>query len=159
MRAKVATRKVASRSPRALTAALMVMLACATKGDHEASLSEREILQFIQGYDAAVLAKDTSALLEQLDSSYVYFGSRGSIQNRQWVVDLVTHPSYRLQDMTRTEIEPRLYGTFAVVATRWTATPYYMGTRYDDDQRCVLLIQRRGSEVRLLSEHCTEITE
>jgi hypothetical protein len=89
----------------------------------------------------------------------VYFSSRGQIRSRQWVLDMVGHPSYRIEDMSRTEIAPRIHGSMAIVGTRWTATPHYEGVRYDDDQRCVLVISKRSGSLRLLSEHCTQITE
>lgn len=105
------------------------------------------------------LDKDTALLESYLDSGYVYFNSRGAIRDRQYVLDSVGHPTYRVEDMSRTEIIPRIYGTLAIVATRWTATPYYQGVGYDDDQRCVLILSKQSGTLRLLADHCTEIID
>lgn len=118
-----------------------------------------EIRQFIEAYDKAWRNKDTMRLAELQDSNYVYFNSRGSVRDKQYVLDLVGHPSYRVEDMSRTEITSYIHSSIAIVSTRWTATPYYKGARYDDDQRCVLVISKKSGSLRLLSDHCTEIAE
>lgn len=124
-----------------------------------AAISEAEVLQFIEAYDRDWLAKDTLSIAERLDEQYVYYNSRGQIRSRQRVINLAGHPSYRVENMRRTEIAPAIHGSVAVVGTRWTATPYYQGNRYDDDQRCVLVLAKRAGAVQLISEHCTEILE
>lgn len=123
-----------------------------------AEITVQEITQFIGAYDTAWLDKDIARLADLQDPNYVYFSSRGAVLGAQYVLDLVGHPTYRTENMSRTEIAPYIHGSIAIVGTRWTATPYYKGKRYDDDQRCVLVISKESDSLRLLSEHCTQIT-
>lgn len=144
---------------------LLALGACDTRTDRVGTPSDQvkieisEIKQFIEAYDKAWLNKKTAHLAQLMDSSFVYFSSRGSVFGRQYVLDLVGHPTYRVENMSRTEIIPHIHGSIAIVETRWTANPYYKGVRYDDDQRCMLVISKQWDSLRLLSEHCTQITE
>lgn len=156
--------RLSQRASRCVSAVIVLAACCSgpsqtTSLPDQASVEEDEVIAFIEAYDTAWLNKDTLRLKGYLDSNYVYFSSRGAIRDRRYVLELVGHPTYRVEDMSRTEIIPRIHGWLAIVATRWTATPYYQGVRYDDDQRCVLILSKQSGSLQLLSDHCTEIMD
>lgn len=144
-----------------LIAACLGMLACAAASDGtggEAELSTAEVLATLQSLDEAVRQKDTAAVAVLLTDDYTYLSSRGGVRSRDWLLrDLLGHPSYRLDHSERGEVQVSLYGTTAVVSSRWRGEGSYNGEPVRDDQRCSLVMVKEAGRVRVAMEHCTQI--
>jgi hypothetical protein len=138
---------------------VFISLGCTQAQEPHQTLSVDEAVRFVEAWDRAQLNKEMDHLDASMDAQYRYFSSRGHVRDRNWVLEMVGDSSYSLPEVQRSEITPIIHGPTAVVGTRWTATPYYKGIRYEDDQRCVLVLQKRAETIRLLSEHCTEIVD
>ena len=115
------------------------------------------VLRAVAGYDAAWAAKDTAAVGRWLAPGYRYFTSTGGVWSRVQVLALLAAPEYRLARVERSALEARLTGTTAVVSSRWQGSGTYPGGRFDDDQRCSLVLVKDGTAWQLVAEHCTQI--
>lgn len=109
--------------------------------------------------DAAWNAHDTAAVARMMSHSYVYFSSRGDVVPRADFLAFLSEPSYRLDFVERSEIEPRFDGNTAIVSTRWRGRGSWKGESFVDDQRCSMVWHRAFDGWRLMSEHCTQITK
>ena len=115
------------------------------------------VLRAVAGYDAAWAAKDTAAVGQWLAPAYRYFTSTGGVWSRAEVLALLAAPDYRLERVERSALEAQLSGTTAVVSSRWQGSGTYPGGRFDDDQRCSLVLVKHGTGWWLVAEHCTQI--
>ena len=86
------------------------------------SISDNQINELIQRYDAAWLKKDVAAVSETMSPEYVYFSSDGKLSDRQWMLDFLQKKSYKLDRSERSEIEIHRTGSTAVVSSRWIGT-------------------------------------
>lgn len=146
----------------ALFAGMCVLIGCAgTAGNPsgEGKLSTSEVLSTLEAYDEAWAAKDTATVREFLTGSYTYFNSSGGVRSGDWLLrELLGHPGYQLDYSDRTEMQVTVFGTAAVVSSRWRGEGSYNGQPVRDDQRCSLVVVRDGVELKIAAEHCTEIT-
>ena len=123
------------------------------------SISDNQINELIQRYDAAWLKKDVAAVSETMSPEYVYFSSDGKLSDRQWMLDFLQKKSYKLDRSERSEIEIHRTGSTAVVSSRWIGTGSYDGKPINDDQRCGIVLSRVKGRWRIVSEHCTQIAK
>jgi ketosteroid isomerase-like protein len=123
------------------------------------SISDNQINELIQRYDAAWLKKDVAAVSETMSPEYVYFSSDGKLSDRQWMLDFLQKKSYKLDRSERSEIEIHRTGSTAVVSSRWIGTGSYDGKPINDDQRCGIVLSRVKGRWLIVSEHCTQITK
>jgi ketosteroid isomerase-like protein len=123
------------------------------------SISDNQINELIQRYDAAWLKKDVAAVSETMSPEYVYFSSDGKLRDRQWMLDFLQKKSYKLDRSERSEIEIHRTGSTAVVSSRWIGTGSYDGKPINDDQRCGIVLSRVKGRWLIVSEHCTQITK
>jgi ketosteroid isomerase-like protein len=121
------------------------------------SVTEAEVLDAIRAYDTAWSRRDTAAVAQLLADSYLYFSSVGDLKTRRYILgDLLANPTYQL-DSERSELRVQLYGSTAIVASRWRGTGTYEGKPVRDDQRCGLVLMKQDEGLRIVSEHCTQI--
>lgn len=132
--------------------------ACSAAPPADGSLTETEVIEAIQTYDRAWSRRDSTAVAKLLDASYVYFSSVGDVRGRGYILgDLLGNPTYQLIS-ERSELQVQLHGNTAVVGSRWRGSGTYEGEPVQDDQRCSLVLTRRGEALRIVSEHCTQIS-
>lgn len=134
--------------------ALIVLSSCKRA---PAPLTEAEVLNVINMFDSGWDHKNLHIVDAVLSPSYVYFTQSGSLFNRDSVVATAGEDSYKLSDMSRTELTVTLDGNTAIVSSRWKGKGYYRGTPFNEDQRCSLVIIKQDGKVEILSEHCTPI--
>jgi len=123
-------------------------------------LTTAEVLSTIQAFDEAWRGKDSAAVAAFLADDYSYSSSTGGLLTREWLLEeLLGDPEYRLDRSERNELHVVLYGTTAVVSSRWRGVGSYRGEPIRDDQRCSLVMVRDGARVRIVTEHCTQIAQ
>lgn len=118
---------------------------------------EQEMIHFIEDYDRAWNHKDAAAVGGFLASGYVYFSSRGQVESRRQVLDMLLSPKYTLASAERSEVKAYLMSGTAVISSRWKGHGSYDGKEFHDDQRCSVVVVRAGQGWQVLSEHCTQI--
>ena len=155
-------REVVGRMARSLAIALALgTTACAAAPDGpeaDGTLSTDEVLATLRALDDAVRNKDTAAVANLLAEGYTYLSSRGRVLTRDWLIhDLLGHPSYRLDHAERGEVQVSLYGSTALVSSRWRGEGSYQGEPVRDDQRCSLVMVKDAGRVRIAMEYCTQI--
>ncbi len=116
-----------------------------------------EVVDFVKSYDKAWDSKDVAFVESALAANYVYFTSKGGISSRQSTLDLLRSPKYILNAAERSEIDVYRTGDTAIVSSRWKGHGSYNGEEFRDDQRCSLVLARKGARWKVLSEHCTQI--
>ena len=128
------------------------------KDEKDASLTEAEIKNFVRKYDDMWGKRDTGMMKLAMDDRYIYFTSTGSVRNRNDILSWFT-PSdkYKVEKAERSEISIQLRGNTAIVSSRWVGTGSFGNEKFNDDQRCGLVIQKINGELKLLAEHCTQI--
>jgi uncharacterized protein (TIGR02246 family) len=103
----------------------------------------------------AWLDKDAETIDHLAASDYVYVGPNGSVLDRQAILAIIRSPSYRLAQGTRREIVVRQLGSDAVlVRHHYEGTGAFEGSEFIDDQRCVMVWEKRAREWRLVMEQC-----
>jgi ketosteroid isomerase-like protein len=118
---------------------------------------DQDVVHFVEEYDRAWNNKDAAAAGSFLAPDYVYFSSKGQVESRSQVLDLLLSPKYILASAERTEVKVyRMAGT-AVVSSRWRGHGSYDGREFHDDQRCSVVLVQKGQGWRVLAEHCTQI--
>lgn len=117
------------------------------------------VVAAVAAYDAAWERKDTVAAGRWMAPGYQYFTSVGGVWSRAEMLEFLASPDYRLDRTARSEVAVTVDGSTAVVASRWQGTGQYKGNPVNDDQRCGLVLVRRGQEWQLLAEHCAQIRE
>lgn len=137
---------------------LVSFSSCQNMADSEAAISKAEVLAFLHAYDAAWNKKDHKIVDSLYGTSYRYFTSVGGVSSRARNLEILVADYYRLDAAKRTEIEISVDGNTAVVSSRWKASGRWRGAPFDDNQRCGLVIQKQGSQLKLLSEHCVDIS-
>lgn len=134
---------------------LAALAACTPAGANQAN----DIRTVTAQLDSAWNARDTATVARMMSPSYAYFSSRGDVVPRAEFLAFLSEPSYTLDFVERSEIEPRFDGNTAIVSTRWRGRGSYKGESFVDDQRCSMAWHRAFDGWRLLSEHCTQITK
>jgi hypothetical protein len=104
----------------------------------------------------AWLDKDAATVERLAAEDYHYVAPSGLVLDRQDILGIIRSPSYRLDHGTRTEVVVRLLGQeAAVVRHRYRGAGSFEGTDFTDDQRCVMVWERQGSQWRLVMEQCS----
>lgn len=130
------------------------------ESSHESpeNISRDEVMAFIMTYDEAWNSRNNKAVDSLYASQYKYFTSVGGVSSRMRNLEILTADYYRLTTANRTEIEISIDGNTAIVSSRWQGNGIWKGEPFNDNQRCGLVIQRQGKQLKLLSEHCVDIS-
>jgi hypothetical protein len=101
----------------------------------------------------AWLEKD-AAIVERLAAAdYVYIAPSGLMMDREAILKIIRSPGYRLDRGTRTEIVIRALGRdAAVVRHRYQGAGTFEGASFTDDQRGLMVWEKRGEEWQLVME-------
>lgn len=141
---------------------LLFLLLAACQGPRPidaAVLTEDEVRAFIRDYDLAWEKRDTTGMRTLIDSNYTYFSSTGNTTSREKIIGWFTPADkYKVDTAYRREILITISHNTAIVSSRWTGNGTFGTESFDDDQRCSLVIQKAGGKLRLIAEHCTQIT-
>lgn len=128
------------------------------RAEKEVSLTEAEVKNFIRKYDDMWGRRDTGMMKLAIDERYTYFTSTGAMRNRNDILSWFTPTDkYKVEKAERSEISIQLIGNTAIVSSRWIGNGSFGNEKFSDDQRCGLTIQKINGELKLLSEHCTQI--
>ena len=104
----------------------------------------------------AWLEKDASTVERLSADDYIYVAPNGSILDRQAILAIIRSSSYQLDNGVRTEVVVRAIGhDAAVVRHHYQGAGLFEGTSFTDDQRCVMVWERRAGEWRLVMEQCS----
>ena len=126
----------------------------------EDDLTENEVREFIKAYDKAWSERDTMALKDMIDEKYIYFTSVGSTLKRNSIMSWFTPADkYKVDTAVRNEIEVTLNGNTAIVSSHWVGSGSFGEERFNDDQRCGLVVRKVGGKVRVIEEHCVQIAK
>ena len=141
---------------------IAVFLAACNSETKESStsdvLTEAEIKNFIAAYDKMWTDRDTTSMRQAIAENYIYFTSTGSTTTRDRIISWFTPADkYKIDTAVRTEINVTINDNIAVVSSRWIGNGSFDGEKFSDDQRCSLTIQKVNGELKLISEHCTQI--
>ena len=145
-----------------LSAAISIFfVSCSTNQGTEKSgdsLTEAEVKDFIRQYDQMWASRDTGLMKQAMDDHYIYFTSTGSTRGRNDMIGWFTPADkYKVEKAERIEINVQLKGNTGIVSSRWIGNGSFGSEKFNDDQRCSLVIQKTGGELKLLAEHCTQI--
>ena len=139
----------------------LVLLTClaivGTAPERPAPAADDDVIHFVQEYDRAWNNKDSAAVARFLASDYVYFSSKGQVESRQHMLDMLLSPKYIVASAERIEMKVYRMSDTAVVSSRWKGRGSYDGKEFRDDQRCSVVLVRQGQGWQVLSEHCTQI--
>jgi ketosteroid isomerase-like protein len=123
-----------------------------------AMLTEAEVKDFITAYDKAWERRDTVAMKEIMDDKYIYFSSTGNTTRRDNIISWFTPADkYKMDTAYRNEISVILNGNTAIVNTHWVGNGTFGEEKFDDDQRCGLVVQKLNGKLKIISEHCVQI--
>jgi len=122
-----------------------------------AASPDQDVVRIVEAYDHAWNNKDAAAAGSLLAPDYVYFSSKGQVESRSHMLDMLQSPKYILASAERSEVKAyRMSGT-AVVSSRWKGHGSYDGTEFHDDQRCSIVLVQKAQGWLVLAEHCTQI--
>lgn len=123
------------------------------------TLSEKEVKDFINDYGEIWAKRDTVLMKEAMSDNYIYFSSNGGTINRSSILGWFTpEDKYQVNSATRNEIKIIIEGTTAIVSSHWVGNGSFAGEKFEDDQRCSLVIKKQNGKLKIISEHCTQIT-
>jgi hypothetical protein len=133
-------------------------------GNHEKektndnTISEKEVTDFVKLYDDLWAKRDTTGMKKAMAENYIYFTSTGNTSDRNKIISWFTPADkYKVDTAIRSEISVTINENTAVVSSRWVGSGSFDDEKFRDDQRCSLTIQKVNGELRLISEHCTQI--
>jgi hypothetical protein len=135
----------------------LLILIIAIASCNEQTITQEEVIASINKFDNGWENKNLKAVDSVLSPAYIYFTQSGGTFSRDSVVATAGERDYSLQDMSRSELEITLYGTTAIVSTRWKGKGVYRGIPFNEDQRCSIVLIKKDNKVEILSEHCTPI--
>src|SRR5262245_24406791 len=119
-----------------------------------------ELHDLSQRWFQAWLDKDAGPVERLMAEDYIYVAPNGAIFDRQKILAIIRSPSYRLEHGTRTEVVFRALGQeAAMVRQRYQGAGSFEGTRFTDDQRCVMIWEKQAGEWRLVMEQCSYAAE
>jgi hypothetical protein len=143
------------------TAIFILFVSCSDdqgNANSDVSLTEAEVKDFIREYDAMWAGRDTGSMKLAMDDHYIYFTSTGSTRKRGDIISWFTPvDKYKVERSERSEISIQLEGNTAIVSSRWVGNGSFGDEKFNDDQRCGLVIQKVDGKLKLLAEHCTQI--
>jgi uncharacterized protein (TIGR02246 family) len=109
-----------------------------------------------QRWFQAWLDKDAGTVERLMADDYIYVAPNGVTFDRQKILAIIRSPSYRLNQGTRTDVVVRALGQeAAVVRHRYQGAGTFEGTRFTDDQRCVMIWEKQAGQWRLVMEQCS----
>lgn len=124
------------------------------------TLTETEVKDFIAQYDQKWSNRDTVALKDILDDNYIYFTSTGATSNKKESIGMFDPANnYTIEKSARSEIKVILNGNTAVVNSHWIGNGTFMGTAFNDDQRCGIVLKKTDNKIRIISENCVQISK
>ena len=124
------------------------------------SLSEKEVKEFIHAYDDMWARRDTILMKESMSDKYIYFSSTGRTIDRESILDWFNPADkYKVDSVSRSEIRITIEGNTAIVNSRWIGQGSFAGEKFSDDQRCGMVIHKQNGKLKILSEHCTQISK
>lgn len=126
--------------------------------DSSVNLSKEEVVSFLKIYDDAWNAKNNKVVDSLYATQYKYFTSVGGISSRARNLEILAADYYKLITANRSEIDISIDGNVAIVSSRWQGNGIWKGQPFNDNQRCGLVIQKNDNQLKLLSEHCVDIT-
>jgi uncharacterized protein (TIGR02246 family) len=138
-------------------ALLMCLAIFVTAPGQSPAPPQDDVIRFVEAYDRAWNSKDAAAVARFLAPDYVYLSSKGRVESRQHMLEMLASPKYRLASAERTEMKVYRLADTAVVSSRWQGHGSYDGKEFRDDQRCSVVVVRQGQGWHVLSEHCTQI--
>jgi hypothetical protein len=104
----------------------------------------------------AWLEKDSATVERLAADDYIYVAPSGLTLDRQAILAVIRSPSYRLDHGTRTEVVVRAMShDAALVRHHYQGAGSFEGTSFTDDQRCVMIWEKRAGEWRLVMEQCS----
>jgi hypothetical protein len=121
-------------------------------------ISKEEVTNFLKTYDDAWNAKNNKVVDSLYAPQYRYYTSVGGVSSRARNLEILAADYYKLIVAKRSEIDISIDGNIAIVSSRWQGNGIWKGAPFNDNQRCGLVIQKRDEKLRLLSEHCTDIS-
>ena len=141
---------------------ILITIACNNKQESSQSLSvnlsKEEVIAFLNIYDDAWNTKKDKVVDSLYASQYRYFTSVGGVSSRARNLEILAADYYKLIAAKRTEVDIAIDGNIAIVSSRWQGNGMWQGAPFNDNQRCGLVIQKKGKELKLLSEHCVDIS-
>lgn len=148
----------------AIILAVAMLTGCQTESKRPIDkdlLTEAEVIDFITKYDQAWSARDTTQMKEMMDSSYIYFTSTGKTTDRTAIIGWFTPADkYKVDTAVRSEVRVvQIKSNTAIVSSRWVGNGTFGDEKFDDDQRCGFVIRKEDGQLKLLSEHCTQIVK
>lgn len=142
--------------------AIISVIACNGRSDlrqnSSEDLSKEEVLDFLKIYDDAWNGRKNNVVDSLYAPGYRYFTSVGGVSSRARNLEILAADYYKLISANRTEIDITIDGNTAIVSSRWQGDGLWKGQPFKDNQRCGLVIQKKQRELKLLSEHCVDIT-
>lgn len=142
----------------------VIFLTVACKSDETSpqtsavNLSKDEVMAFLNKYDDAWNTKKNKVVDSLYAPQYKYFTSVGGVSSRARNLEILAADYYKLIAASRTEVDISIDGNTAIVSSRWQGNGIWKGEPFNDNQRCGLVIQKQGKELKLLSEHCVDIS-
>lgn len=128
--------------------------------EKEDLLTEAEVKDFVNKYDRLWADRDTTGMKQAMDEKYIYFTSTGATIGRNDMMNWFTPADkYKIEKAERTEVSVQINGSTAIVSSRWVGNGSFDGEKFNDDQRCGLVIQKKNGRLILISEHCTQIAK
>ena len=125
---------------------------------NETKITEKEVKDFIKHYDDLWANRDTTGMKKAIAENYIYFTSTGNTTDRYRIISWFTPAEkYKVDSAIRSEISVTINDNTAIVSSRWVGGGSFDGEKFKDDQRCSLTIQKVKGELKLISEHCTQI--
>lgn len=145
-----------------LAAISFFFVSCGTNQEEGKSadpLTEVEVKDFIMEYDQMWASRDTGLMKQAMDDHYIYFTSTGATRGRSDIISwFAPADKYKVEKAERSEISIQLKGNTGIVSSRWLGNGSFGSEKFNDDQRCSLIIQKTDGKLKLLAEHCTQIT-
>lgn len=112
-----------------------------------------------QRWFQAWLEKDAATVEQLAGDDYTYVAPDGSTRDRSAILAIIRSPRYRLERGTRTEVVVRALGADAALERhRYQGAGSFEGKPFTDDQRCVMVWERRDGAWRLVMEQCSNVT-
>ncbi len=146
-----------------VAAILAVFISCQTTETKKSGpelVTAAEVKEFIASYDGAWGDRDTSKMKEIMDEQYLYFTSTGGTIDRTHIIGWFTPADkYKVDTAARSEISFLLQGNTAIVSSRWIGNGTFGEEKFNDDQRCGLVLQKQNGKVKIIAEHCVQIAK
>jgi ketosteroid isomerase-like protein len=139
-----------------VVAALAMLVGCQSAPMQEDQRMVSDLHDISERWFQAWLDKDASTIERLSADDYIYVAPNGSTLDRQAILAIIRSPGYRLDHGVRTEVVVRAIGhDAAVVRHHYQGSGLFEGKSFTDDQRCVMVWEKRAGEWRLVMEQCS----